>query len=274
MKRILTATILIPASLALVFYGPFWLFTLACALLSGFAFWEYLDIADSLGAHPPRIASLVAFAAIYLSVWKFPDLLTAIMGAIPLALLVHCTFRSPVERILSGASSAYLGLIYVGLSFATLALIFEQSNGHSLLLFLFLAVWSGDAAALYIGKAYGRHKLAPRLSPGKTWEGAIASLLTSALVTLFLLWLAAFLSAHAVDTLSYPGSVFGWLILAIIINAAAQTGDLIESGLKRAARIKDSGTLLPGHGGALDRIDALLIAAPVLWYAHLAQPYF
>ena len=274
MKRIVTAAILILITLALIFFGPFWLFTLYCAIAASLAFWEYLDIVDALGARSPRIASLVAFAAIYICIWKYPDFLTATVGGIALVLLAFCTFRSPIEQIIPDVASSYLGIVYVGLSFATLPLIFEQSNGPSLLLFLFVAVWSGDIAALYIGKTFGKHKLAPRLSPGKTWEGSIASLAASGLFTLFLLWIASFLSAHSVDILSYPGFWFYWLALAVFINAAGQVGDLVESGLKRAAGIKDSGTLLPGHGGVLDRIDALLLAAPLLWYAHLAQQYF
>lgn len=274
MKRILTAAVLIPISLALIFFAPFWLFTLVCALVAGVALWEYLDLADAIGAQPPRIAAYIALAAIYLCIWRYPDLLSATIIGIALVILAFCTFRSPIERILPDAASATFGILYVGLSFATLPLLFEQSNGPSLLLFLFLAVWSGDSAALYIGKAFGHHKLAPHISPGKTRAGSIASLVASALFTLFLLWVAAFLSAHSVDTLSYPGPWYSWLTLAIFVNAAAQAGDLVESGLKRAAGVKDSGNLLPGHGGILDRIDAILLAAPLLWYAHLAQQIF
>src|SRR6202012_4348726 len=115
---------------------------------------------------------------------------------------------------------------------------------------------------------------APPISPGKSWEGALASLAASAGITLLLLWAARFLSAHAVDQLTYPGSVGRCLFLAVLLNAAAQVGDLVESAIKRGAGVKDSGTLLPGHGGVLDRIDALLLAAPILWYAQLAQQSF
>jgi len=165
-------------------------------------------------------------------------------------------------------------VFYIGLSLITLPLLSAQENGPALLLFLFFAVWAGDIAALYIGKLFGRHKMAPHLSPGKTWEGAAASLAASALSALFLIWLAGFLANHGVNALSYPGSIVHWLILAVLLNAAAQLGDLVESGLKRGAGVKDSGTLLPGHGGMLDRIDALLLAAPLLWYAQIAQQYF
>lgn len=274
MTRIVTAALLIPIILALVFFAPFWVFTLFCALLAALALWEYLDITDAMGARCPRIPSFLALAAIYISIWKYPDLLTAVIGATALVLLALCTFRSPIDRILPDVASAYLGIVYVGLSLATLPLLFEQSNGSSLLLFLFVVVWSGDISALYAGKAFGRRKLAPKISPGKTREGSIASVVASALCTLFLLWVASYLTAHSVNALSYPGPWYRWFILAIFVNAAAQFGDLVESGLKRSAGIKDSGTLLPGHGGVLDRIDALLLAAPLLWYAHLAQQLF
>ncbi len=274
MKRIVTAAVLIPVTIALVFLGPFWLFTLICALVAGLALWEYLDLADAIGAQPPRIATYIAFAAIYLCIWRYPDLLSATIVAATLTILTFCTFHSPMQRILPDAASATFGILYIGLGFATLPLLLQQSNGSSLLLFLFLAVWSGDIAALYIGKAFGRKKLAPQISPGKTREGAIASLVASALFTLFLLWVASYLSAHSVDALSYPGPWYDWLTLSVFLNAAAQLGDLVESGLKRSAGVKDSGTLLPGHGGVFDRIDALLLAAPLLWYAHLARQIF
>ena len=94
------------------------------------------------------------------------------------------------------------------------------------------------------------------------------------LITLALIFLAGVLARHSVDWLSYPGSIFRWLGLSVLLNVAAQVGDLIESAIKRGAGVKDSGTLLPGHGGVLDRIDALLLAAPVLWWAQLAQQWF
>ena len=127
--------------------------------------------------------------------------------------------------------------------------------------------------ALYVGRAFGRHKLAPKLSPNKTWEGAAGSLAGSLLVTGLLIFLAGKLAGREILVLSFPGPVLHWLLLAVLVNVAAQVGDLAESGLKRSAGVKDSGTLLPGHGGILDRIDALLLAAPVLWYAQVIQHF-
>jgi phosphatidate cytidylyltransferase len=274
MKRILTAVVLIPLAIVLVFWAPFWLFTLACAAVAELALWEYLALADGMGAKTPRVAACVAVAALFFFAFRFPDLLTPLLGGIALILLALCTFRSPLNRILPDTAFSVFGVLYIGLSLITLPLLSAQENGPALLLFLFFAVWAGDIAALYIGKLFGRHKMAPHLSPGKTWEGAAASLGASALSALFLIWLAGFLANHGVNALSYSGSMLHWLLLAVLLNAAAQLGDLVESGLKRGAGVKDSGSLLPGHGGMLDRIDALLLAAPLLWYAQIAQQYF
>ena len=180
-------------------------------------------------------------------------------------------FRSPLERVLVDTSTSIFGLLYIGLALVTVPLIWAQEHGPALLLLLFCVVWSGDVAALYVGRSLGRHKLAPRLSPNKTWEGSIASVGGSLLVTVLLILLAEWMQRHNLPGLSYDGSWLHWLLLAVVLNVSAQLGDLVESALKRGAKVKDSGSLLPGHGGVLDRIDALLLAAPVLWYAQLVQ---
>lgn len=274
MKRILTALVLIPVVIGMVFWAPLWLFTLGCCAVALLALWEYLALADAMGARTPRITTCVLAALLFFCAFHFPDLLAPAMFAMALFLLGMGIFRSPLDRLLPDTASAYFGLIYVGMSMVTLPLLIQKPDGPSLLLFLFFAVWSGDIAALYIGKRFGRHKMAPRLSPGKTWEGAAASLGASALSAVFLMWLAAFLTNHSVFGLSYAGPWFYWVILAIVLNAAAQLGDLVESGLKRGAGVKDSGKLLPGHGGVLDRIDALLLAASLLWFIQIAQQSF
>jgi phosphatidate cytidylyltransferase len=116
--------------------------------------------------------------------------------------------------------------------------------------------------------------MAPGISPGKSWEGAIGSVAGSLIAAGILLVLASYLQAHDLAVLSYPDQPWYWLALAVLVNAAAQVGDLAESALKRSAGVKDSGSLLPGHGGMLDRIDALLLAAPVLWYAQVIYQRF
>lgn len=274
MKRVLTALVLIPLVLALVIERPYWLVDLAVALVAELALWEYLNLADASGVKTARVASFISVALLYVATYWRPELLASLIGAVALAILIVCAFRSPLDRVLPDAAFSVLGVLYIGLSLTTLPLLSQWDDGPALLIFLLFVVWSGDTAALYIGRAWGRRKLAPAISPGKTWEGSIASVCGSLIITGLLLWLAVFLQARGIMTLVYPGSVFRWLILAIIINVAAQVGDLVESAIKRGAGVKDSGSLLPGHGGVLDRIDALLIAAPVLWYALIIQQSF
>ena len=165
-------------------------------------------------------------------------------------------------------------LIYIGLSLATLPLLWIQPDGPSLLIFLFCIVWTGDVAALYVGRNFGRRKLAPRISPNKTWEGSAASVAGSSSFAAALVALARELESRSISGLHFAGPLVPWLGLAIVFNLFAQVGDLVESAIKRGAGVKDSGIMLPGHGGILDRIDALLLAAPALWYAQWIQQFF
>ena len=274
MKRVLTAVVLIPLVLLLVFKGPFWLITLAAAAVAGLAAWEYLELADASGAKTPRIAVMACIAVLFACVFFRPEYTAPLLGCLSFALFIVCVFRAPLPRVLPDTAYSVFGLLYIGLSLTTIPLLSAQENGSSLLIFLFFVVWSGDVVALYVGRAFGRRKLAPSISPNKTWEGSAGSVLGSLLITLLLVFLGQILAQHGFDWIAYPGSVFRWLGLAILLNIAAQVGDLIESAIKRGAGAKDSGTLLPGHGGVLDRIDALLLAAPVLWWAQLAQQWF
>jgi phosphatidate cytidylyltransferase len=274
MKRILTALVLIPLVLVLVFLGKPWMITVATAALAALAAWEYLGLTEQSGAKPPRIAVIVAIAALFAGNFEYPDLTAAIFGMLSLGLLVYCVFGSPTARILSDAAISIFCLVYVGFTLLALPALREQANGPSLVAFLFCVVWAGDIVALYVGRTIGRHKMAPSLSPNKTWEGAAGSVIGSLLAAGGLLWLTEWLAQWNSAKLSFPEEVWYWLVLAIVVNIAAQVGDLAESALKRSVGVKDSGTLLPGHGGVLDRIDALLLAAPVLWYAQLIHQRF
>ncbi|HEY3627320.1 MAG TPA: phosphatidate cytidylyltransferase [Terracidiphilus sp.] len=279
MKRVLTAIVLIPLVLVLVFLPaqPRWqaLFTAFTALVAVLAAWELLGLARQKGAAPPRMAVTIAILALFAATFEWPDQTASILGILVFTLLVVCTFASPTERALPDASVAMFALLYTGFTLISLPALRAQNNGPSLLVFLLCTVWAGDTAALYIGRPFGRHKLAPRLSPQKTWEGSIASVIGSLLAAGLLLEAASYLARWNSVALSYADEVWWyWLILAVIINIAAQVGDLTESAIKRSAGVKDSGTLLPGHGGILDRVDALLLAAPALWYAQLIHQRF
>ncbi len=289
MKRVLTAVVLIPVVLVLVFLGPRWqwMFSLAVAVVSLLAAWEYMSLTQRCGANPPRVATLVALATLFVVNFQWPDLIPGLFGILGLGLLVYCTFFKPVEAVIASAAAAIFCLLYTGLALLALPTLRAQENGPSLLVLLLFAVWAGDTSAYYFGRAWGRHKMAPKLSPGKSWEGAVASVAGSVLIAWALVGLANLLQAPwnsgvlawmeracPSAVISYPNELWYWLLLAVIINLAGQVGDLAESALKRSAGVKDSGSLLPGHGGVLDRIDALLLAAPVLWYAQVIHQRF
>jgi phosphatidate cytidylyltransferase len=274
MARILTALVLVPLVIVLLFSGLFWLVSVATAAVAMLACWEYLGLADGTGTRMPRWLVLIAVVGLFaVNFWR-PEMMLAAFSAFSLVLFCVIAFRSPAERVLVDASASIFGLLYIGMSLVTVPLIWAEEHGPSLLLLLFCVVWCGDIAALYVGRSLGRRKLAPRLSPNKTWEGSLASVGGSVLVTLLLILVARWMQGHNLTGLSYDGSWWHWLLLAVALNVAAQIGDLVESALKRGASVKDSGSLLPGHGGVLDRIDALLLAAPVLWYAQLVQQSF
>jgi phosphatidate cytidylyltransferase len=292
MKRVLTALILVPLVLVLVFLPAQWqwLFSLTVAGVAALAGWEYLSLTKRCGANPPRVATLVALLALFAANYAWPDSdhLLAVFGVLGLGLLVYCTFFKPVDEVIANASASIFCLLYTGLTLIALPALREPPYGSSsVLVFLFFVVWAGDISAYYVGRAWGRHKLAPSLSPGKSWEGAIASIVGSMLVAAALVQCATLQQAPwdsvtlswlmrvwPAAILSYPDELWYWLVLAAVVNVAAQVGDLAESALKRSATVKDSGDLLPGHGGILDRIDALLLAAPVLWYAQVIHQKF
>jgi len=286
MKRVLTAAVLIPVVLVLVFLGPKWqwLFTLAAAVVSMLAGLEYLGLAQRSGANPPRVAAMAALLVLFAVNFEWPEDTAAIIGILGLGLLVYCAFSRAIDGMMTDAAVSIFCLLYTGVLLIALPTLHAQPNGASLVMFLLMVIWFGDTAAYYVGRAWGRHKLAPSLSPGKSWEGAVGSVLGSLLAAGGLLELAAleqrsdFLSTvlqrWGVAPLTYPDEFWYWLALAVLVNVAGQVGDLAESALKRSVNVKDSGSLLPGHGGVLDRIDALLVAAPVMWYAQVMHQRF
>ena len=274
MKRVITAAVLVPLVLLLLLRGSFLLVVVASALVAELATWEYISIADAHGSRTPRNLVLIAIAVLFAATFHNRFLVLPVIGLCSLLLLTVCSFRSPLERVLPDTAFSVFGLIYIGLTLATIPLVWVQQDGPSLLIFLFCVVWTGDVAALYVGRSLGRRKLAPQISPNKTWEGSAASLAGSLLIAMALVALSRTLEERSIFTLHFAGPLARWLGLAVVLNLFAQVGDLVESAIKRGAGVKDSGAMLPGHGGILDRIDALLLAAPVLWYAQWIQQYF
>jgi len=282
MKRILTATVLILAVFALIFFGQLWMITLFSAIVAELAAYEYLKLA-SVGAeaHGAKLRipiwwmTLGTALAFVVTLPNFPvEAQLPVLSALTLVLFAWNGFRAPLIQVLPDTAQGLFGLIYIAYPLTLVPLLWKQEDGPALVLFLMVCVWAGDIAALYIGQAFGKRKLAPRLSPGKTWAGSIASILGSMIAGGIVIAIADTLTAHGNTLLHISEPLWQSLLLAAILNIAAQLGDLLESAIKRGAGVKDSGTMLPGHGGILDRIDALLLAAPVLWYILLLKDYF
>jgi phosphatidate cytidylyltransferase len=282
MKRIITALFLIAAVFALIFLGQLWMITLFAAIVAELAAFEYLQLANKSTRIPSDSSRIplwwmaLGTALLFLVTlpnWPVESQLP-ILSALTVALFAWNGFRIPLNRVLPDTSQGLFGLFYVAYPLTLIPLLWKQEDGPALVLFLMVCVWSGDIAALYIGKNFGKRKLAPRLSPNKTWEGSIASVVGSVFAAGLVLVIGDQLTARGNMILHISEPVWQSLMLAVILNIAAQIGDLLESAIKRGANVKDSGTMLPGHGGILDRIDALLLAAPVLWYALLIKDYF
>lgn len=253
-KRVLTAAALIALVLALLFWAPPWLFFLAVLPVGWLTLWEYLELVARTGSVPRRWPVYLAALGLWLvAAWAPGHLLAAVVFA-TLGAFLSAVWREQTAEILSAATAGVFGLLYVAVPLALLLDVFAVARGRWVLFYLLLLVWVGDTAAYFVGRGVGRHPLAPVLSPGKTVEGTVASLVATVAVGfwLFRRWFG-FDPAHG-------------FLLPVIVNVAAQLGDLAESALKRSAGVKDTSGLLPGHGGLLDRIDSLLFALPALWY--------
>jgi phosphatidate cytidylyltransferase len=289
MKRILTAIVLIPLVLLAVFKAPLWLFALLIALVTVLAIHEYLNIVKGYGVEPIEWAlyfmAVVVVIGAYISgdpqllarfpwgLWLFKC--WTLLLLLPMIFGIPVVFRGEMRMALPAAAASAFGVLYLAVPLALLVNLRRDVLQNVLVIFILFSVWAGDTAAYYVGRKFGRHKLAPAVSPNKTWEGAIASVLASvavaALVTIYQPEISDLFSGpKAGYWLSLHSSArIAWapvILLGVVTNIAAQFGDLFESALKRGAHVKDSGSLLPGHGGVLDRIDALFFAIPAVWY--------
>ena len=281
-KRVATAVVLIPFVVGLVLYGSRGWVAVALAAIIALAMIEYFALGNAIGHRAYRVWTLIcALLLVYIrwaetkSEWfALPSLWVRAHFVLPhnispaayngtndvlmlfvlgIAALTLATKRPLVESLAAaGISSSALLLVAFPLSFAV-TLHAMARIGPKLLLFALVITWVGDTVAYFVGRAIGKHPFAPILSPKKTWEGAVGGFVGSLLVGVaFSKWI---------------GVPMGQMLaMAAVGNVAGQVGDLLESAYKRSAGVKDSGTLLPGHGGILDRIDALILAIPVVCY--------
>jgi phosphatidate cytidylyltransferase len=289
LKRILTALVLIPVVLLLVLRAPVPVVSLVAALVALLAVQELLKISEAYKVTPMHwptyifVGSFFLFLALnpgrntpLLSTSVFAGSAAFVAAIAPFVFLVIGMRRVDLSTGFPAAMTSAFAFAYIALPLGCLVQIREQASGAFLLLYLLLVVWAGDIFAYFVGRSLGRHLMSPRISPRKTWEGALASMIASVGVGVLLYNYAlpistALLNAHLIERKDglfalVKAPLWPTILLSAVINIAAQLGDLVESLIKRGAGIKDSGTLLPGHGGMLDRIDALLFAAPLLWY--------
>jgi phosphatidate cytidylyltransferase len=246
MKRIITALVLAPAVLYVVLSGPAWSFFLLVSLVAALCYWEY-----SLIAGIPRTETITGIVAgsLFFYTDGNPALLLLILLPL-LAMAMALRFRD-LSSVLPDTAAQTFGLLYIYGAWKT-AFLLHAINPYWLA-FGLAVNWIGDSGAYYFGRNFGTHKLAPIVSPGKSWEGAAASVVTAVLFGVFFL-------PRFVNVALLPAGA-----IAVAANVAGQVGDLAESAIKRGAGIKDSGTLLPGHGGMLDRVDSSLFSLPVLY---------
>lgn len=278
-KRVATAAVLIPIVVALVLFASTAWVSVFLALVILLALFEYFSLGDAIGQRAYRFwtatcALLLVYVqwvaatetsyqlagglSLHRQIGRFAQGLPTVqevffLFVLGVTVLTVWTKRPMVEALpAAGVSASGLLLVAFPLTFGV-RLHGLSEEGPRVLLFALVIIWVGDSVAYFAGRSFGKHPLAPYLSPKKTWEGSIASVLGSLLAGVAL---SRWLSAPLPHLLAMAG----------IGNVAGQLGDALESAYKRSAGVKDSGGLLPGHGGILDRIDALILAIPVVWY--------
>ena len=256
LKRWITGLIALPFLFFFIYRGGMWFFLLVAAAAE-LGLWEYFRIVlkqeEKIFSTLPLLGFLTAAGLLWAAFKGVPDLMAAVLAFNLMAggLLTVLQFGTLPETL----AKQTLGIAYVPLFVSFLVLIRNGSDGMGWIFFLLFIVFAGDTSALYVGSFYGRHKLSPAVSPGKTIEGSLGGLAAN-------LIFGALAKVLFLPGLTWPQT----LLCSLLIGAAGQVGDLFESMLKRSSKVKDSGALLPGHGGILDRIDALLFAAPVAYF--------
>jgi phosphatidate cytidylyltransferase len=277
LRRILTAAVLIPIVVLLILWGPALAVTAVATIVLLLALHEFFDLGDRMGLRGYRRWTMLCTIGLMWAQWLQGLELRSGFGS-ELEVIRHSAnaFASPefifgvflfgaaaigvisrqaIADILPAMSVSAAALVFLAFPFSYLVRLFEvPETGRHLVLFTLVLVWAGDMLAYFIGKTFGHLRMAPALSPQKTWEGAAANLAAALIVAVF------FARSVHVDSPTL-------FVIAAAANIAGQMGDLIESAYKRGAGAKDSSHLLPGHGGMLDRIDSLVFAAPVVWWA-------
>ena len=262
MNRLLSALVLAAPILAVLFFASSNVFLCVVLLLVFRAGWEFQTLINLCGWRVRVWEGALDACAFMLAVWVGGVLPALVLTVILFRVFLKAFSGESFRESLSLASMSLLGVIWIGGAGGLIVLIRTFPGGVEATFFLFVVVWANDIAAMFTGQALGKRKLAPKISPGKTVEGAIGGILVGLLVGMF--------TAFCMDV---PG-VGPWVAIAVsgCIGLFALVGDLGESILKRAAGEKDASDIIPGHGGLLDRIDGLLVAGPAFYcYCYLVQ---
>jgi phosphatidate cytidylyltransferase len=259
-KKIGTAMVLIPPVVFLIALGPPWVLSLMVLLTTFFGLREFytLSLPDSKGIE--RVVG-IGLGLVLSVVVSYGNTTVVSPFLVLLLLLLAILFLGVTQNLSSTISHMGMmlfGILYIGFLLSHICLIRNMTDGKKWVLFLIITVWSGDIFAFLSGSLFGRHKLYPKISPNKTYEGLVGAIIGSIVV------------AMAFALLFIPKLEIGFcVLLAIGLGVLGQLGDFTESMLKRSAQVKDSGSLIPGHGGMLDRLDSFLFSAPFLYYSLL-----
>ena len=257
LTRVISAVIALPLLYFLVRYLPPWAFFTVVLIGVLLGQLEFYRLCYPVGKRGLILLSLLCGGLIVVHFYKpglFLDreVLTVLLGAV---FLYQLAAQKDLASTMTDAAVSLLGIFYVGWFMGHLILLRNLDQGQYLIFFLLLVTWAGDTGAYYAGKNFGRHRMAPTISPNKTVEGAVGG------------WLAGILAAVLARWWFLPQiSVSDSLILGALLGMVGLMGDLCESMFKRGAGVKDSGQFLPGHGGVLDRFDSLIFTAPTLYY--------
>jgi phosphatidate cytidylyltransferase len=287
-KRVATAVVLIPIVLHLVLRAHLYILSIIAGAIALLAVAEFLKLTVPYGVQPMRNTTF-AFVGLFF-IWvivttnnmvplvETTSMIYGIAFAAAVAPFIFLTVAMRGTELARGypaAAASVFAFTYIAIPMALLVQLRAQPAGAILVVYMLLVVWAGDIFAYFVGKAIGRHLMSPQVSPKKTWEGAVASVAASAIIGTLWFQHAVQISTWLLEhrQIERRDGMFGLelppittiIVLSIIVNIAAQFGDLVESLIKRGAGVKDSGSLLPGHGGILDRIDAMLFAVPVVW---------
>lgn len=257
LKRWLTSIVAVPLLLYMISSGPRWIFYGVLFVASGVGLLEFLRMTAPKFPSPLRIIGILLSFAFFYCLWRGPFFqVFAVFCLWVMIPLVYFLFSPPGSRnrAAEDIGKLALGFLYVSLPLALLLLIDRHPRGNLWILFLLAVIFLGDTGAFYFGRLFGKRKLYASVSPGKTWAGAFGGFIVSVI--------SGLLFSHVFQLGGYPLQTG---LLAGVLGACGQVGDLVESMIKRSAGVKDSGRILPGHGGMLDRVDGLLFATPMLY---------